>query len=78
MDTFEVSNTRSQIPVYLSNQTLDSLKNEFDLSDSAIESFITALIERSVSEHLGKNNSNILSESETHELEDDLKGLGYI
>ena len=46
--------------------------------NTPISSSITSLLERSIAEHVGETNSNVFSESETKEIEDDLKGLGYI
>ena len=46
--------------------------------NTPISSFITSLLERSIAEHVGETNSNVFSESETKEIEDDLKGLGHI
>ena len=66
------------IAVYLPVKTLQSLKHELGVSESEIEGYITSLIERNVAERIGEMNSSIFTETETEELEGDLKGLGYI
>jgi predicted HTH transcriptional regulator len=67
-----------QIAVHLPITTLNSLKKEFNISEADISSFITCLIDRAVAEHIAEANSKVFSDSEVKELEDDLKGLGYI
>ncbi len=67
--------TRSVI--HLPAFTLDSLKREFDISDTEVESLVVTIIEKAIAERLQKN-GNGLTETEVKELEDDLKGLGYI
>ena len=69
-----VGNNLVRIP----EATLESLKKEFGIEHSQIEAFISSLIDKAVSEHLAEANSNVLTEAETKELEEDLQGLGYI
>jgi hypothetical protein len=70
---------RKEIPINIPLTTLNSLKREFNLSSEAeIGAYITCLIDRAVTEHIAEANSNVFSDSEVKELEDDLKGLGYI
>jgi hypothetical protein len=64
--------------VKIPTNTINSLKKEFDVPDSDISSFITTLIEKRIADHISETNSNVFSDSETREIEDDLKGLGYI
>jgi hypothetical protein len=59
-------------------QTLHRLKEEFNLKDDDLVSFVNSLLEVKIMEHLCESNSKVFSESETHEIEEDLKGLGYI
>jgi hypothetical protein len=68
----------TKIPIQIPEATISSLKKEFNIEDADLGSFITSLLERSIAEHVGQTNSNVFSESETKEIEDDLKGLGYI
>jgi hypothetical protein len=68
----------TKIAVYIPETTISSLKKEFNIEDADLNDFVTSMIERRVAEHIGETNSNVFSESETKELEDDLKGLGYI
>lgn len=58
--------------------TINSLVREFSLNEHEIESFIVYMIERSIMEHASAANSRVFTESETKELEEDLRGLGYI
>ena len=74
----EANASNSQVAVHLPVKTLSSLKKEFNISDSEIDSFVTSIINKAIEEHIGEANSKIFSESETKEMEDDLKGLGYI
>jgi exoribonuclease R len=57
---------------------ISSLKKEFNISDLEIEGFITTIINKTIEEHMGEANSKVFSQAETEEIEDDLKGLGYI
>jgi len=59
-------------------RTINSLKKEFSLLENEVESFIVSIIERVIAEHASKTNSKVFSETEAKELEDDLRGLGYI
>ena len=68
------TNNTIQLPAY----ALDSLKREFGISDGEVESLVATIIEKAIAVKLGQKNNNGLTESEVKELEDDLKGLGYI
>jgi hypothetical protein len=69
----------TKIAIHIPEATISSLKKEFNIQEGAdLSSFITSLLERSIAEHVGEANSKVFSESETKEIEDDLKGLGYI
>jgi hypothetical protein len=68
----------TKIAVYIPETTISSLKKEFNIEDADLNDFVTSMIERRIAEHIGETNSKVFSESETKELEDDLKGLGYI
>ncbi len=54
------------------------LKKEFSLTDDQVQSFLTALIDKTIQEHIAEENSKVLSKNESKELEDDLRGLGYL
>jgi hypothetical protein len=68
----------TRIAIHIPEATISSLKREFNVQDADLNNFITSLLERSIAEHVGETNSKVFSESETKEIEDDLKGLGYI
>ena len=74
VSNMEVSRSAIHVPVY----ALDSLKREFGISDTELESLVATIIEKAIAERISQNNRNGLTESEVKELEDDLKGLGYI
>jgi hypothetical protein len=69
---------KKEIPVNIPSHTVNSMKKEFGLADSDISMFVTSLIEKKIADHISEVNSKAFSESETKEIEDDLKGLGYI
>lgn len=54
------------------------LKREFVLSDDSLEVFVTSVIEKAIQDRIGEQNAKVFNEAETMEMEDDLKGLGYI
>jgi hypothetical protein len=68
----------TKIAIHIPEATISSLKKEFNILEADLSGFITSLLERSIAEHVGERNSKVFSESETKEIEDDLKGLGYI
>lgn len=74
----ETNAPNSQVAINLQVKTISLLKKEFNIQDSEIESLVTSIINKAIEEHIGEANSKIFSESETKEMEDDLKGLGYI
>ncbi|MDQ3839200.1 MAG: hypothetical protein M3297_08030 [Thermoproteota archaeon] len=69
---------KKEIPVNIPSHTVNSMKKEFGLADSDVSIFVTSLIEKKIADHISEVNSKVFSESETKEIEDDLKGLGYI
>jgi hypothetical protein len=65
--------------IYLPVQTVDLVKKEFHLGESNIESFLVSMLEKVVQDHSANQSSDdVFTEAETKELENDLKGLGYI
>lgn len=54
------------------------LKREFVISDDSLEVFVTSVIEKAIQDRIGEQNAKVFNEAETIEMEDDLKGLGYI
>ena len=64
--------------IYLPVQTIALVKKEFDLGETNIESFLVSVLEKAVQDHNIKQDSDVFTEAETKELENDLKGLGYI
>jgi hypothetical protein len=67
-----------KVAVDISERAVKSLMREFDIQQEDVSNFVTMLIERAVTGHDAQSNSKIFTESETKEIEDDLKGLGYI
>jgi hypothetical protein len=66
------------VAIYLPAKMIALLREEFNLKESEVENFVNSLISKTVQEHIGQKNSAVFSKDETKELEDDLKGLGYI
>ena len=75
--SYQIQET-GKIAIDLHAQTLHRLKEEFNLKDDDLVSFVNSLLEAKIMEHLCDSNSKVFSESETHEIEEDLKGLGYL
>jgi hypothetical protein len=78
MSNAEQEMDKKEIAVNISLNTVNSMKKEFGLTDSEVSKFVTFLIEKKIADHISEVNSKVFSESETKEIEDDLKGLGYI
>ncbi|MDE1828714.1 MAG: hypothetical protein KGI25_00165 [Thaumarchaeota archaeon] len=66
------------VPIYLPAKTIALLREEFSLKEDTVENFVNSLINKTVQEHMDQRNSAVFSKDETKEIEDDLKGLGYI
>lgn len=64
--------------IYIPSRTISLLIKEFNLKEEDIDSYIAGIIERIVSEHAQNANSEVFSGDEVKEIEDNLKGLGYI
>jgi len=73
-----VVENNAKIAVYVPFKTFNSLRKEFNILESEVDGFVTSLIERSIMERAGDANSNVFSKAEEKELEDDLRGLGYL
>jgi hypothetical protein len=58
--------------------TIQSLCREFNIQHNEVDNFVMLLIEKAVADRISETNSKIFSDSEVKEMEDDLKGLGYI
>ncbi|MBI3638685.1 MAG: hypothetical protein HY223_00020 [Thaumarchaeota archaeon] len=69
---------QAQKTINLPLTTIDMLTKEFGLTEPEIDSFVAAVIEKIIMEHAGKNNPEVFSTEEIREIEDNLKGLGYI
>lgn len=78
MSNVKPDTDKKETSVNIPTNTINSMKKEFGLPDSDVSLFITSLIEKKIADHITETNSTVFSESETKELEDDLKGLGYI
>lgn len=66
------------VPIYIPFKTIASLREEFNLEKNEVEKFVNATISKTLQEHIEQKNSEVFSKDETKEIEDDLKGLGYI
>lgn len=64
--------------VKIDMSVLDSLKRTFSIKDEQLEPFLATLIEKAIQDYISDENAQVLSQSETKELEEDLRGLGYI
>ena len=73
-----MSENNEQLTIQIPTRSISSLKKEFNISEAEVSSFIASLIERMIGEHIANTNSKAFSEMEIKELEDNLKGLGYI
>ncbi len=54
------------------------LKKELDIEEKEIHRFVISTLEKVIAERIGQSNAQIFSEAETKEIEENLKGLGYI
>jgi hypothetical protein len=73
----EISSDK-KVALYVPARVIHSLTQEFGIQQGDIDNFVTLLLERSVTEHIAESNSKLFTESQTKEIEEDLKGLGYI
>jgi hypothetical protein len=74
-----MQNYDAKTAVYLPAQTLELVKREFHLTEDNVDKFLLSVIERTVQEHaIERESSSVFAKDEIKELEDDLKGLGYI
>lgn len=65
-------------PVYLPASTISALQKEFGLTPDQTIKSIQQIVQKAIEERIAENNSDVFTEAETKELEEDLKGLGYI
>ena len=73
-----LKNEKEFEPVYLSASTITSLRKEFGITADETAKSIEGIIQKAIGERIAENNSNVFTEAETKELEEELKGLGYI
>jgi DNA-binding transcriptional regulator GbsR (MarR family) len=66
------------VSIKIPTKTIDALRKEFGISEEDLSNFIISLIEKRILENIDETNSKVFSQSQTKEIEDDLKGLGYI
>jgi phenylalanyl-tRNA synthetase beta subunit len=65
--------------VYIPAKTWNSVKKEFDLSEEDMAAFIVTALDKVATEHAQDTNSaRVTPEDEENEIEDNLKGLGYL
>lgn len=76
--TMKTIEKQHEASVSLPYETIESLKNEFNISDSEVKSMLTAIINQAIKEHVGTSDSKVFTQAECLEMEEDLKGLGYI
>lgn len=69
---------QEQFQVALPATTIESLKGEFNISDNEVQTLLTSIIKKAIAERVGTNDSDVFTQEECKELEEDLKGLGYI
>jgi hypothetical protein len=70
--------TPTHVTLKVPADVITMLKREFVLSDDSLEVFVTSVIEKAIQDRIGEQNAKVFNEAETMEMEDDLKGLGYI
>lgn len=70
--------TPTHVTLKVPADVITMLKREFVLSDDSLEVFVTSVIEKAIQNRIGEQNAKVFNEAETSEMEDDLKGLGYI
>ena len=68
---------QSYFNVELPKEDVDLLKNKFNISDSQVRTTVTDLIKKAIQEKT-YDDKDVFSQEECRELEEDLKGLGYI
>ena len=76
--THSIANTADKKAVYIPARTWNMLRREFNLSDTDMEAFIVTALDKIAVEHNQETNSAILAQDESDEIEDNLKGLGYL
>jgi hypothetical protein len=75
----QFKNNQQEVQFSVPVRIIHSLKKEFNIQDDReANDFIITLIEKSIADHTAESNSGAFSETETKEIEEDLKGLGYI
>jgi hypothetical protein len=53
-------------------------KKVFDLSDTEVQGFLTALIHTAIEKKIEEVNTQVFTKDEAKQFEDELSGLGYI
>lgn len=71
-------NTEKKMIIHIPDNLASSLKREFDLQENQVEQFIISTLQKMVIEKSDSRNEGVFTEAETKEIEDDLKGLGYL
>jgi hypothetical protein len=74
----ELVEMQKDVQITMPVKTLESLKSEFGISDIEVKSFLAALIDKAIKERSEMDDSQVFTEAECLEMEEDLKGLGYI
>jgi hypothetical protein len=75
----DTHNAEEKKLVYIPAKTWNSAKKEFDLSEEDMAAFIVTALDKVASEHAQEiNSARVTSEDEENEIEDNLKGLGYL
>ena len=69
---------QTQKSINIPSGTLDLLMKELKIREEDVGSFLAGVIDKIISEHIQKTNSEVFSGDEIKEIEDNLKGLGYI
>jgi hypothetical protein len=78
----EVSKTMTEnvdeIIIKIPSNLVSSLKKEFNLAEDEVHKFILSALEKIILEKNSAQNSGVFTEAETKEIEEELKGLGYL
>jgi hypothetical protein len=74
-DTYNADEKKT---VYIPARTWNSLRRDFNLSEGEMEVFIVTVLNKISAEHNVEFNSASLAQDEANEIEDNLKGLGYL
>ncbi len=67
-----------QYQIDLPFSTVQSLKEQLRMSDEQVLEKLSTIVKKAVQDLIETNDSDVFTQEEAKELEEDLKGLGYI